>query len=96
MIYEGQSFSRKNTAKGHNLYWCKYSRSQDCPVKLKEFTDNRIITFGGLHSEGCLLKKGLQGITVTTNDHTIEMSEMVEDMVLSHLELQPKKLGDQN
>ena len=58
LIYEGHSFSRKNTAKGHTLYWCKYSRSQDCPVKLKKFTDyqiftdNRIITSEGLHSEG--------------------------------------------
>ena len=46
------------------------------------------MTFGGIHIEGCLLKNGVQSITVTTNEHTIEISEMVEDMVLSHLEFQ--------
>ena len=40
LIYEGHSFSGKSTAKGHTLYWCKYSQSQYCPVKLKKFTDN--------------------------------------------------------
>ena len=47
---------------------------------------------GGLHSECCLLKNGVQGITVTNNDHTIEISEMIEDIALSHLELRPKEI----
>ena len=95
LMYEGHSFNQKNTAKKHSLYYCKNERSKGCPVKLKKFNDNRIEIFGGQHSEGCLLGNGVQSRTLTTNDYTVEMTEMVEEMALSHLELRPKEIWRQ-
>ena len=83
--HDGFVFTRKKLNIDNTLYWCKYSRSEKCPVKISVHTNGEVLLRGGEHSDGCKFRNGRGANVNATTNFTHEMKEIVEVLALGNL-----------